>query len=280
MSAPYHHGHGSYQMQTPIQHLLQYHNPRQEQQLCLPEQCPVLDNPSFYQQCHIPHQFAPAEVDQMHMFGECGAKLPNAEAMIQHIWDEHEKMMFSSQLLQMPPCGPTHHHASDISSQMLFKNSCSAPSPPSQLDTASPLTSLSIHSDWPTPFPHTASHTPEESVSPAPTPAPTKPMDSQLDASVTSAHRCQWHLADTSECGSVFSSAEELHKHVLASHTSDTQRDSSGSYSCHWAGCPRGHGQGGDGFPQKSKLDRHLQTHTQCTFSRHPINVMVYVSLT
>ena len=169
--------------------------------------------------------------------------------MIQHIWSDHQQLMFS-QLMQ------------PSATSMLPPGQ----SPLPQLGGTSSMTSLSEHDSWPSSFPQTGLPTPQLSASdetPVPSPTPLSSSKTELCSS-DGAHVCQWRDS-SSECGQSFQSAEDLHKHVLSAHTSAAQRDEAGSFSCRWADCSRGHGQGADGFPQKSKLDRHLQTHTQCT---------------
>ncbi|KAI9761417.1 MAG: pumilio domain member 6 [Chaenotheca gracillima] len=75
---------------------------------------------------------------------------------------------------------------------------------------------------------------------------------------------CRWidHGAEGAKiettCGKTFKTAEELHLHVRIAHQSSMTAKS--GYRCNWEDCSRD----GGSFPQKSKLDRHLQVHTGC----------------
>ncbi|OHF01328.1 zinc-responsiveness transcriptional activator [Colletotrichum orchidophilum] len=66
---------------------------------------------------------------------------------------------------------------------------------------------------------------------------------------------CQWENAGH-VCGMVFQDDEGLQRHCKESHIVNLAKTDAG-YKCCWEGCAReGH------FTQKSKLERHLQTHT------------------
>lgn len=69
---------------------------------------------------------------------------------------------------------------------------------------------------------------------------------------------CQWHHGD-SMCGMVFPDAHELEMHVQTEHV-ESMPKAEGGYICSWAGCARKHKP----FVQKSKVKRHMLTHTQC----------------
>ncbi|KAI9835342.1 MAG: zinc-finger protein [Sclerophora amabilis] len=59
-------------------------------------------------------------------------------------------------------------------------------------------------------------------------------------------------------CGKSFPNAELLHQHVRDAHVCNMTIKT--RYQCKWHSC----GRAGEPFPQKSKLDRHLQVHTGC----------------
>jgi len=67
---------------------------------------------------------------------------------------------------------------------------------------------------------------------------------------------------DEATCGLAFSSAEELHNHVVQSHFVNMKKDAEDKFCCGWKDCSRSSKRGGQGFPQRSKIERHIQTHT------------------
>ncbi|OHW92961.1 zinc-responsiveness transcriptional activator [Colletotrichum incanum] len=68
---------------------------------------------------------------------------------------------------------------------------------------------------------------------------------------------CKWHKeAGGQVCGLVFQDDEGLQNHCREQHLKNLNKTDNG-FKCRWEGCSRdGH------FTQKSKLERHLQTHT------------------
>lgn len=59
-------------------------------------------------------------------------------------------------------------------------------------------------------------------------------------------------------CGKVFSSTEELQRHVKEVHIAVLKKKT--GYYCCWKSC----GRRDRGFSQKGKVERHMQTHTGC----------------
>ncbi|POS73183.1 zinc finger protein 664 [Diaporthe helianthi] len=68
---------------------------------------------------------------------------------------------------------------------------------------------------------------------------------------------CLWGQG-ASKCGMVFENAEELEMHVQTQHVENMEKADDG-YVCAWADCGRRHKP----FAQKSKVKRHMLTHTQ-----------------
>lgn len=71
---------------------------------------------------------------------------------------------------------------------------------------------------------------------------------------------CQWEQGG-SRCGKICGDEHELEMHVQAEHV-DNMPKADGGYICAWAGCGRVHKP----FAQKSKVKRHMLTHTQCKY--------------
>lgn len=73
--------------------------------------------------------------------------------------------------------------------------------------------------------------------------------------------QCLWCDAPgASCCGQVFDNPKDLNLHVIGYHVKMLER-SDGGYVCGWKDCKRS-SEGKKGFPQKSKIERHVQTHT------------------
>ncbi|ROT37349.1 hypothetical protein SODALDRAFT_334439 [Sodiomyces alkalinus F11] len=74
---------------------------------------------------------------------------------------------------------------------------------------------------------------------------------------------CKWVRGeDGGVCGKAFATDDALHAHCRQAHIVPLDKDGDG-FSCLWEKCNRKHKPHGKGkFGQKSKLERHLQTHT------------------
>jgi len=80
---------------------------------------------------------------------------------------------------------------------------------------------------------------------------------------VTRAHVCNWTEHDTNDaetpiCGHVFNDPAGLQEHVKTVHIGKLCKKS--GFHCHWKGCYRRD----QSFTQKGKVERHVQTHTNC----------------
>lgn len=71
---------------------------------------------------------------------------------------------------------------------------------------------------------------------------------------------CQWMSDDGFTCSAVFSDSDQLQEHCKKAHSGKVVKPQDG-YFCRWMGCARTLP-----FAQKSKLDRHMQTHTGCEY--------------
>jgi hypothetical protein len=72
--------------------------------------------------------------------------------------------------------------------------------------------------------------------------------------------RCLWRAAPGSPiCGKTFHDPTVLYEHVVSVHIKTLAKGANG-FRCGWEHCPR-ESDGKDGFPQRSKIERHMQTH-------------------
>lgn len=88
-----------------------------------------------------------------------------------------------------------------------------------------------------------------------------KQIDKELEAAkpVTDNFVCRWkceHGHNEDGCGKTFPNAAALHEHCKDAHTKCALKEDS-QYWCKWDGCHRQ-----EGFTQRAKLERHLQTHS------------------
>ncbi|CAK7211208.1 zinc-finger protein [Sporothrix bragantina] len=295
------------------QHLREAHNPLNPSE-CTASFCPV-DDPKFYEECHIRHVpdsqgglFDNIDLNLMmnetaghghvhthnhnHVESiECGAKFPNSEAMVEHLWNEHRKSLallqqFPMSLDQVPAMNSSAASSVSLSSQDLAKT------PSLSVSGQVPVTGLSLP-DASLPlgfgFDHGNHHghhghfhglkgadTQQQLQNPAMALPQTKLGGLKTETGQQSSgaadgskdqgpqvYECLW--CDTvggQQCGQIYDSAGELHKHVLAAHTHQLKRDVGGTYSCGWLGCNRRDCEEKGGFAQKSKIDRHMQVHT------------------
>jgi hypothetical protein len=72
---------------------------------------------------------------------------------------------------------------------------------------------------------------------------------------------CRWEVAHDMICGSTFEDNAQLQNHIQQAHTASLRK--AYGFTCQWKGCPRRE-RGGESFAQRSKLDRHIQSHTGC----------------
>lgn len=96
-------------------------------------------------------------------------------------------------------------------------------------------------------------------------------IDQELEEAkpVTESFTCLWKCEHDEEgCGKTFATAAALHEHCKDSHTKCALKEDS-QYWCKWDGCHRQ-----EGFTQRAKLERHLQTHSGCKYSSILIMVM------
>ncbi|KAK1988689.1 zinc-responsiveness transcriptional activator [Colletotrichum cereale] len=215
---------------------------------CLMEQNLPFDNTK----CPMPHQvyahpgqeYFCVPSDQAN-FVACGAEFNNTTELIQHIFTQHQHQHAEGEHLDFfseahPPTLPLmasqhqhihpHSHSQgtiQVSSKVLHNRESSTNSSVSKgLTTSSPVT-----------FPNT--------------------LLSAASPNTSEQFACKWHNEEGgSICGLVFQDDEGLQNHCREQHLKNLSKTDNG-FRCQWEGCSR------DGqFTQKSKLERHLQTHT------------------
>jgi hypothetical protein len=91
------------------------------------------------------------------------------------------------------------------------------------------------------------------------------PLDRAMSSALTSptpgiaeeavSHVCRWNL-----CNTTFASAGELQQHLIIEHMKPIDGIKGHGYYCCWEGCHRPH----EPFSQKSKLQGHFLTHSNC----------------
>lgn len=120
---------------------------------------------------------------------------------------------------------------------------------------------MTLHTNDPM---HPVSHSPEVH-SPLPPKSTAIPANHESDHSQTETHFCQWVTnPDAPEgkqviCGKEFRDPEMFHDHLCRDHCGGLSSET--GYRCLWYGCPR---KGDQTFGARSKLCRHMITHTEC----------------
>jgi hypothetical protein len=95
------------------------------------------------------------------------------------------------------------------------------------------------------------------------------PVTSQSPSSqelIQLSHTCAWSELGT--CNKTFGTAELLHEHAIKDHAQSVAKDATdGRFYCQWSNCKRRDKGSKAGFESRSKLERHMQTHTQSKMS-------------
>ena len=258
-------------------HILHYHDPENTQDHRRP--C-IADNPSMvFSNCSLPRIGEESNAsDAINFFTnlnyDCGFEVQDPLAFAQHVFQEHRPALlfqdpyvagfsnesFTNQLggfipsmpqlpgsaydyRGLPETGRCHSlhgsTATDFSFQHSVPGTPVRPGSPSELDCSCP------EADCP----------PDELA---------KQLEQELEAAkpVTEKFICRWSCEhEKNGCGKVFPTAAALHEHCKASHTKCALKEDN-QYWCKWDGCHRL-----EGFTQRAKLERHLQTHSGCKSS-------------
>ena len=268
------------ELASKYQHMFQAHYDL-EKPFCNDDYCSI-DDPNFFQQCHLRHgspqrqwMFDEMEADQHHeetMAGsECGLKLPDMPAMVKHFWTEHIPPVpmapaplshEAGAMFRMPSSASVESsafHAADTSfGHRVTPSSHGATplTPPDEGETRQSFSGFSLEvGDYST----------------ASRPSTSSGLSVKTDGSNQIA-KCLWcSTSGDSACELVFANAHELQAHVKADHLASLSKEAiEQTFLCGWLGCDRRHTKG---FPQRSKLERHIQAHTNCeplSLSRFP----------
>lgn len=244
-------------------HLLVAHGDSSSSSNCT-DSCP-LDDPQIYQYCHMPLPSNPAAFGQFNPVGsafqinqsfvECGAEIHDAESFLMHFNAQHRPYFTASTPNPLRAPAGTRHNGHALASTEVM----SPPATP--LDTSdsgrssatpSPLTPLSNSVEMTDAKPDSSLHLRGTSTASS--------VDRSLDLAAEEEHRCLWRDEGSSRiCGQLFEDSEELFKHASETHIKHAQKGVQG-FRCGWDDCPRSE-IGATGFPQRSKIERHMQTH-------------------
>ncbi|OIW35167.1 hypothetical protein CONLIGDRAFT_665807 [Coniochaeta ligniaria NRRL 30616] len=182
-------------------------------------------------------------------FEGCGADISNPEALVEHFNTQHRHMFENvlahgdayggSALPQMPP-----RTLSSSSSNTLEPSLSSTTHSP---QVPFPPTPLSLCHEVSQPSKQSGHHSRSSTVS-------------QVGTCNEYEQQCFWCSSETGErCGQIFQDSEALFAHVNAEHIQKLEKGAHG-FMCHWENCKR-RGDGKEGFPQRSKIERHMHTH-------------------
>ncbi|KAK0761042.1 hypothetical protein N5P37_005985 [Trichoderma harzianum] len=249
-------------------HILQYHDPRHSVEHVRP--C-IADGPNLaIPKCTLPKTVSGDALS--HGLGSnlgdftCGFEVNTLDQFASHIFEDHWPIN-----MPIPDLGSLSQPSQAEDHFSLFPIRTSIPPSYSLSATSSHDTHFSP-SDSPLQNPSVVS-----SLSPFPTPhattPPTQTKESPIESSVESIsteltpissvdvetvvdYTCQWRSPDGKVCLMQFKDADELHNHTKNDHLKGMSRQPPG-FRCHWEGCTRT-----SVFGQKSKLERHIQTHT------------------
>ncbi|KAK3330378.1 hypothetical protein B0H66DRAFT_59477 [Apodospora peruviana] len=189
---------------------------------------------------------------------ECGAQISNPEAFLAHFNEQH-RPYYRELLSNIQDPVPDPREAQDESVLPSSETLSQSPTTPfdtsdsgASANTPSPLTPLSNSVDMSDAKPR------------SPSPARSTTVESSASGTVEMGpdyeHKCLWRDEGSTEvCGVSFTSSEELFNHAVNKHIKYATKGDHG-FSCGWDDCPRS-AHGASGFPQRSKIERHMQTH-------------------
>jgi hypothetical protein len=246
-------------------HILQYHDPRHSVDHVRP--C-IADHPNLA----IPKCTLPKAVDGdtalSHGFTHnlddfaCGFEVNTVDQFASHIFEDHWHMhMLNSEPFGLPQSSQVEDRFSmipnrtSISSYSFNAASTNEPQFSPSDSSIQNLSAVSSLSPSPTSQATTPLAQPEElSAETKTTEIETSVEDMETIVDCT----CQWKIGDGKVCGIQFKDANDLHTHTKNDHLKEMTRQRPG-FRCQWDNCTRT-----TVFGQKSKLERHIQTHTGC----------------
>lgn len=186
---------------------------------------------------------------QSHFHG-CGAEISNPEALVEHFNTQHRHVLENVLAQSNAYCGSAASQlpATTLSSP-LSKGLGPTPSSATHSPHVSfPLTPLSLSQDTSNHSKPPSHHSRSSTISQAGTGNDNEPQP------------CLWCSPETGErCGQVFADSEALFAHVNSEHIQKLEKGLHG-FLCSWENCKR-RGDGKEGFPQRSKIERHMHTH-------------------
>lgn len=249
---------------------------------CADQSCPIND-PKFFQECHFRHPTPDGDPQQQmdallgsfldtyggnnfqvpdaHDGVECGIKLDSMEAYVKHFNDQHRHQLavaatLSGQAALNSASMDASSHTSSVGSMTSTLNSTPG---------TSPLTPFSVNTEIFETARARRGHRQALSRS-----SSLSSRASQVTLQPGDEFRCFWcDSTDGVPCCQEFHNAEELHQHVIADHVSNLDKGPDG-FCCGWEKCRRGE-DGRAGFPQRSKIERHMQTHTGSQSAHRPL---------
>jgi len=250
--------------------------------------CP-LDDPQNYTYCHFPLYNAPGMFNQYNSVGsnvqmgqafvECGAEIHDPQSFLEHFNTQHRPQFtsaglviptFSSQSVQPRQGGHGGQTGQSVQNGQSEQSGLASNALPSTESMSSPITPLDTSDSGRssnTPSPVTPLSNSVEMSDGKPECSPhirgtsvASFASNSVDIGVEEEHRCLWRNDGSSQvCGQLFADAEELFKHTSEVHIKNAQKGAQG-FRCGWDDCPRSE-PGAAGFPQRSKIERHMQTH-------------------
>jgi len=203
--------------------------------------CLLTTVPFPLEQCSLPLYHLPMDMGRTPFHSAdlelsdlaCGQTISDPASFINHVQRIHWSLSADM------PDTPLSMQSGPTVDSMEWQSSAA---PELQTASASPREDSASHSPFDT-QPSTAS--------------PPTPDFAESQGTNASCYACMWQDDGAAACcGKNFGTAEELHSHIKGGHA---MCPSETGFYCQWAGCPRT-----DPFPQKSKLERHMQTHTAC----------------
>lgn len=216
----------------------------------------ALDNPFFSNSFNNDGSMSIPSHDHVGFEG-CGAEISNPEALIEHFNSQH-RHAFENVLAQADAYGGSA--LPQISPRTLCSSSSHA---------LEPSLSSAMHSPQ-GPFPPTPLSLCQDISDPSKLPGHNSRSStvSQSGTGNEYEQQCLWCNPETGErCGRIFQDSEALFAHVNEEHIQKLEKGTHG-FLCQWENCKR-RGDGKEGFPQRSKIERHMHTHIGRKYMRH-----------
>lgn len=248
-------------------HILQAHG-NGDSPAC-PEPC-LLNDLSDFTNCGMPichnqtpfgnHYHTDTNFQLNHDFDMCQAKFQSPEDYISH-FNELHRPFFAAKPNSFPNIG--RRGGGVIQSVEIMSSSPTTPldttDSGASSHTPSPLTPMSTSMDM-SDMKHPHAATRSMSIS---------------SAAESQNHQCLWRDEGSEGiCGETFQTPEELFAHAAGTHIKNAKKGDSG-FRCGWHDCPRSEPSAA-GFPQRSKIERHMQTH----IDRMSVSAFLRISLT